>query len=296
MSFFLQQSVNGVVLGSVFALYALGFSLVLANLKVFHVAHAAVFTWGAIFAWQLTDRLEFPLLLALPAAAVLSGVLNTISYFILIRHLERRRHKELAAFISSLGGLIVLAELAAMRLDRSDVRLPFDLFPVQTWRVGTVQLSSIQLLIVGVAITTFFVLRWLIDRTEIGREVTAVAFDRELANVLGVNADRVSMFVFFISGAIAGIGAVLVAIAFNVINSELGGAYMVLAIAVMVIGGFGRISGTFAGGLLVGLAAAYTTGYLTSSYREVVVYLLLLVFLVVRPSGLFPAPDLAGRA
>jgi branched-chain amino acid transport system permease protein len=296
MEFFLQQSTNGIVLGCVYALFALGFSLVLANLKIFHVAHEGVFTWGAVIAWFLMEKLSLPLLVAFPLVMVAVGLLNVLLYGVLIRHLEKRTNRELAGFISSLGGLIVLVEAAEIVLDRKTVRLPFDAFPIKTWDLGWIQISSIQLLMVGVALVAFALMEWLVERTAVGREIKTVAYDRELASLLGVNADRVSAIVFFVSGAFGAISAMLVAIAFNVVNSDLGASFLVLAIAVTVIGGFGSIRGALVGGLLVGLASTYTTGYVTSSFREVVVFALMLGFLVVRPTGLFKVAQAGQRA
>lgn len=287
MTFFGQQTINGLALGSVFALYALGFSLVLANLKVFHIAHAAVFTWGAVFSWQLITRWHLPLVIGLPVAAVLCGLLNVMCYVVLIRHLERRHNKELAAFISSLGGLIVLNELAANFLDHKTVGLPDDVFPIRVWHVGGLEFSSIQLLIIAVTVLMFALLRWIVSATQLGREMRTVAFDRELASMLGANVDRVSAVVFFLSGALAAVGATLIAIIFNVIDANLGGLYLVLAMTAMVVGGFGSVAGVLAGGVIVGLASSYTTGYISTSYRDVVVFALLLAFLVIRPTGLF---------
>ena len=296
MEFFLQQSTNGIVLGCVYALFALGFSLVMANLKVFHVAHEGVFTWGAVFAWLLMEKVDLPLLVAAPLMVVAVGLLNVLLYGILIRHLERRTNRELAGFISSLGGLIVLVEAAEIVLDRKTVRLPFNAFPIHTWDLGWIQVSSIQVLMVGVAVVAFALMHWMVERTEVGREIKTVAYDRELASLLGVNPDRVSAIVFFVSGALGAISALLVAIAFNVVSSDLGASFLVLAIAVTVIGGFGSVRGALVGGLLVGLASTYTTGYVTSSFREVVVFAFMLAFLVVRPTGLFKVAEAGHRA
>ena len=296
MQFFTQQSINGVLLGLVYALFALGFSLVMANLKIFHVSHEGVFTWGAMIAWIMMDKMSMPVLIAAPLMIVAAGLLNVLLYMVLIRHLERRVNRELSGFISSLGGLIILVELSEIILDRQTVRLPFNAFPIHTWELGWIRFSSIQLLIAGVAIVAFAFMEWLVDRTEIGREIKAVAYDREVASLLGVNADWVSAVVFFVSGAFGAVSALLVAIAFNIINSELGASFLVLAIAVTVIGGFGSVRGVLVGGLLVGLVSTYTTGYITSSYREVVVFVVMLVFLVVRPTGLFKVAESGHRA
>lgn len=296
MGFFLQQTVNGVALGAVFALFALGFSLVFATMKAFHVAHAAVFTWGAVFAWKLTDDFGWSLVTALPVVAILAGGLNVVTYLIAVRHLEHRKNRDMAIFISSLGAGTVLTELATQILHNASVRLPFDLVTPRAWDLGPVDVSSLQLIMVGTAVLMFLGIRWLIGSTQFGREMQAVAFDRDVARILGVNAPQVSALVFFLSGALAGVGATLVAVSFNVIDGNLGHNYLVLAIAILVVGGLGNVAGGFIGGLLIGLASAYTTGYVTSSYRDVVVFGVLMLFLICRPDGLFRSDNILGRA
>ncbi|MFI5426595.1 branched-chain amino acid ABC transporter permease [Aeromicrobium sp. UC242_57] len=296
MNFFLQQTVNGVALGSLFALYALGFSLVFANMKVFHVAHAAIFTGGAVFAWELTDGLGWSLLAALPAVALLAGVLNVVVYLLAIRHLQGRKNSDMFIFVSSLGAGIVLTEIALHHLKNEVVRLPFGLIEARRWSVAGLQISNLQLIIVGTAVAMFVILRWLLTSTQFGREVNAVASDREVAAVMGINAERVSILVFFMSGALAGVGATLVALAFNTVEGNIGHNYLVIAMAVLVIGGIGSVAGGFLGGLMVGLASAFTTGYLSSSYRDVVVFGLLMAFLVLRPDGLVKTANVSNRA
>src|SRR4051794_22918655 len=174
MSFFAQQTVNGLALGSVFALYALGFSLVFANLKAFHVAHASIFTWAAVFSWYLTERQGWGLLPTVPVVMVLAGALNVVTYFVGIRHLEHRKHRDLAVFVSSLAVGILLTELALNYLDRSTVRMPFGLVSSHTWKVGVIRVSSVQALMLVAAAVVFVALRWLLGSTEFGREMQAV--------------------------------------------------------------------------------------------------------------------------
>ena len=287
MGFFAQQTLNGVVLGSVYALYALGFGLVLANLRIFHVAHAGVFTWGAIVSWQLTTGSGLPLVVAMPVAALLGGLLNVAAYAVFIRHLVDRRDRELAAFISSVGGLIVLVELAGMRLQHSTVRLPGDVFPVASWTAGPLRVTALQLTMVLSTALLVAALGWLVRRTQFGRELRAVAYNRQLAALLGADVDRVSAAVFFLSGALAAIAATLVAVAFNVVDSHLGQSYLLIALAAMVVGGFGSVIGVLVGGILIGLASSYSTAFLATSYRDLAVFGLLLLFLALRPSGIF---------
>lgn len=296
MTLFLQQTVNGLALGSVFVLYALGFTLVFANLKAFHVGHAAIFTWGAIFAWRLTDEYGWSLLAAVPVVALLAGLLNVATYFVAIRHLEHRKNRDLLVFVSSLGAGMLLTELAAHVLENGAVRLPFGLLTTRSWSLGPARISNLQVLMMVTSAVLFVALRWLLSSTQFGREMHAVANDREAAAVLGVNVNRVSAAVFFLSGAMAGVGATNVVLAFNVIESSLGHNYLVLAIATLVIGGIGNVTGGLVGGMLIGLVSAYTTGYLTSSYRDVVIFGLLMVILIVKPDGLFKSENVLNRA
>ncbi len=286
MDFWLQQTVNGVVLGSVYALYASGFGLVMANLRIFHVAHAAIFTWGAVVAWELTAHLGWPLLAALPAVAIAAGLINVLAYLLLIRHLLRRQHSDLVTFISSLGGLIVLTQLAFLVLDGDTKRIPPGAFSSTAVQWGPVRLSSLNLIMIGLAAVLVAAVSWVLARTQLGREIRTVAADRRTAALLGIDVDRVSAVVFFGSGAMAGLAASFVAVAFNVVDSGLGSTYLIIALAAMVVGGFGSMPGMLIGGLLIGLASTYATGYLSSSYRDLVVFGLLLLFLVVRPQGL----------
>jgi branched-chain amino acid transport system permease protein len=296
MNFFLQQSINGLVVGSAFALYASGFSLVIANLKVFHMAHAGVFTWAAITTWHLTAVSHISFWLALPAVAIVSGLLDVACYWLLLRHLESRPDREMAAFISSLGGFIVLTQAALIVLDQQAVGLRSETFPSHVWHFAGLQVSAIQALMLVTAVLSFAFLKWLVDRTQLGREVKAVSFDSNIAKLMGVRVGLTNSYVFFISGAMAGLSAALVSVAYKVIDAEVGSTYLVLAIAVMVIGGFGNVLGAAAGGYLVGLCSAYTTAYISSGMQQLVVFVLLLLVLVIRPSGLFSVANAEGKA
>jgi branched-chain amino acid transport system permease protein len=296
VNFFMQQTINGLVVGSAFALYASGFSLVIANLKVFHMAHAGVFTWAAIATWQLTTQWGLSFWFALPIVAIFAGVLDVVCYWLLIRHLENRSDREMAAFISSLGGFIVLTQAALLFLDQKAVGLHQGVFSTKVWHLGGLQMSAIQVLLLVAALFSFAFLKWLVDRTQLGREMKAVSFDSSIARLLGVRVGLTNSAVFFISGAMAGISAALVSVAYKVIDAQVGSTYLVLAIAVMVIGGFGSVLGAGVGGYLVGLCSAYTTAYVNSGMQQLVVFIVLLAVLVLKPAGLFTVASSEGRA
>lgn len=296
MTFFLQQTLNGVVNGAVLALFALGFSLVLSNLRIFHVAHEGVFAWGAIAAWFMMETLGLPFVVGAGAGILFAATLNVVLYFFPLRPLAEAKETELRGFVASIGSVIILIEVGELVLKGRTVRFPFEAFTVTTMTIGSISISSIQILIVMASLAVFLLLRWLVERTSLGRAIRAAAFDRELSALLGVNVDRVTAGVFALSGALGGLAAVLLAVAFNVISADMGATYLLLAVAVTVVGGFGSVKGTFIAGMIVGLAASYTTAYLTSAFQLVVVFALMMGFLVMRPSGLFRVPQAEIRA
>jgi branched-chain amino acid transport system permease protein len=291
MDFFLQQTVNGLVLGCVYALYALGFGLVMANLKVFFVTHAAVFTFGAIVAWQVTSRLGMPLWLAVIVAAIMSGLISVVGYYLLVRHLIGKRNPDLMIFISSLGGMIVLTELADQFLDGSVVRIPESAYTVSALSFGPIQLNTLQIAMVIVTLLLVVGISVLMKRTGFGRAVRSVAFRRDTSALLGINVDFVSAGVFFLAGALGGVAATFIGASFNVIDGHMGATYLVVALAAMVVGGFGSIPGVLVGGGLIGLASSYAVAFIGSAFRDIAVFALLMVFLIFRPAGIFKTND-----
>jgi branched-chain amino acid transport system permease protein len=296
MGFFLQQTLNGLVLGCVYALFALGFSMVLSILRIFNVAHEGVITWGALIAYAAIAVLGLPWMVGLVIAAIGAGLVNAGVYTIAIRHLQKRPDREMAGFISSLGMLIAVVEIADLAINREVRRLPFTAFPFMSWRFGGISISSMQIAFVVSTAIVFLVLWWTLQRTQFGREIRTVAFSRDIAATLGINVERTMIWVFFISGACAGIGATLVGTAFNVIDSGLGSRYLLTAIAVTVIGGFGSLPGAAVAGLLVGLVSSLTTAYWTTSFRDVVIFSTMLLVLWITPRGLFGSTLESGRA
>jgi branched-chain amino acid transport system permease protein len=293
MGFFAQQTFNGLVVGLVFSLFALGFALVLANLRIFNVAHEGVFVWGAIAAYFFSGVLHWPFVLAAVAAAISAALVNCLIYLLAIRHLLGRHDREMAGFVSSLGALIVLTQLADIALNQNSVRLPFNAFPIAVWHVGSLEISSIQLAMALAAIVVFVALWWLLEHSGVGRDIKAVTYDRELASIYGVNVERTTLTVFALSGLLAGIAAVLFSVAYIVISADIGDSYGLTAIAITVVGGFGSPVGTIVAGVGIGLVSSWTTAYVTTSYSEVVVFALMLAVLVVFPNGLVKTSEAA---
>jgi len=284
--YFLQQTVNGIAFGLVLALFAVGFSLVLANLGVFNIAHAAVFAAGPLIAYLLVIHLGVSVWLGWLIVIPLAAALNVFIYFVAVKPLRARPDRELSTFAACLGVLTALQALGDKLLNQQVVRFPPAAFSVTSLHIGSLLVSNIQILMIVLSLVSFAGLAYVINRTFIGRQIRAVAFDRHASEFLGVNSELVTVVVFLVSGAMAALAAIPISLAYNDISGELGNEYIVLAMAVMVIGGFGSVYGTLAASVALGVVNSLSAAYISSSYSEVIVFGALLLTLVVRPTGL----------
>jgi branched-chain amino acid transport system permease protein len=300
---FVQLTVNGVTLGSVYALVALGFSMVYGILKLLNFAHGDVMMVGAFVGWGTLNWLggsESPnvavwvlIVLLLVAAMLAGGVLGVVIERFAYRPL--RTAPRIAPLISALGVSFFLQN-SVLLLYGADFRsydtdFLIDLDRGIDWRV--LHVWTVRLLVVAAAVAMMVGLMLLVDRTKLGKAMRATSFDREAAAMMGIDVDRVIAATFFIGSALAGAAGVLVGLVFFQINHFMGFAYGLKGFTAAVVGGIGSIPGAMLGGLMIGLAEAYTVGYLTSSFKDVVVFSILIVFLLIRPQGILGRPDVS---
>jgi branched-chain amino acid transport system permease protein len=284
--YFLQQTVNGVALGLVLALFAVGFSLVLANLGIFNVAHAAVFASGPVVAYLLVLHLGISVWVGWVIAIPTAAAINALIYLIAVRPLRARSDRELSTFAACLGALTALQAFGDKLLNQQTVRFPPGALKIHPFHFAGLSLSNIQVLMIVLSLASFAILGYVINRTFVGRQIRAVAFDREASEFVGVNSELVTVLVFVVSGAMAALAAVPISLAYNNISGELGSEYIVLAMAVMVLGGFGSVYGTLIASVALGIVNSLTAAYISSSYSQLIVFGALLLTLVVRPTGI----------
>ncbi|AWW35554.1 hypothetical protein DN051_01815 [Streptomyces cadmiisoli] len=295
MSIFAEQLVNGLVLGCVYATFAFGFGLVIASLGVFNVAHEAVFTTGAVAAYLVVLYIgPMPLWLLVLVAAAAAAVVNSIVYLLLVRPLEGRRNHEMATFLSCIGGMFVLTEIVRLILDNHEVRFPAAI--EGGIKVFGLHINNRQVVMVLTSLAAFAVVYLVIERTQLGRAIRATSYDAEAATLQGINPSLTALIVFALSGALAGVAAAVIGAAYNVVDAEMGSSYFLIAMAVMVLGGFGNTLGTLIAGLVIGCVSTISTGFLTTGYRDVIVFGALLLVLSVRSEGLFPTRSARVRA
>ncbi|GAB1379066.1 branched-chain amino acid ABC transporter permease [Pararhodobacter sp.] len=293
----LQQLLNGVVVGGVYALFAVGFNLVFGVQRLLNLAHGAVFMTGAFVAYY-TVRAGGPLILGFVAAAIASGVLAMIIEIVCFRRLRKSGDAEFGAIISSMGAGMVIMTFWQWVSQTQVLRFPFDTVPVVIYRFWGLRVSLLQLMMAAAAIAIVLVMAWFIYRTAFGRQVRAVTDSERASMLVGINPNRIYNLTYFISGALAGAAGVLVGLAFNNINFTMGEPYLMFGFAIIILGGLGSIPGALMASLIFGMVQTLSIAYLPSGLTTAFIFSAMFLILLVRPNGLMgreEAGSLRGR-
>lgn len=289
MAQFLEQIMNGLVLGGIYALIAVGYTMVYGIIQLINFAHGEIFMFGAYFAFTLVTFLDIPFWIALPMSMILCAVLGMIIDVIAYRPL--RDASRLSALITAIGmsiGLQNLAQLiwkADQRTIRSDLLPSFFLSQNAINLPGGAALPYRDLFIIVLAIVLMVGLNRLIHLTKVGKAMRACAQNKVASNLMGINTNQVILITFAIGSALGAVAGVMVGLR-EVIEPMMGYYKGVAAFAAAVLGGIGNITGAMLGGILIGLAEALGAGYIDSSYRVAFAYIIMIAVILVRPSGL----------
>ena len=303
--FFVQQLVNGLTLGSVYALIALGYSMVYGILKLLNFAHGEVYMIGAFIGYGVltvaggaADPM-FPIWLLLSfmfiAAMIGSGLLGVVIERFAYRPL--RNAPRIAPLISALGVSFFLQNTALL-LFSADFRsygtfqLDDGALFVKGIHHGPLNISLIRIIVIVTTAALMVGLTLFVSRTRTGKAMRATAYDREAAAMMGIDVDRVIVVTFFIGSALAGAAGVMVGLVFQRVYHFMGFVAGLKGFTAAVIGGIGSIPGAMLGGIFIGLAEAFSTGYLSSTFYDLIVFGILIAVLIVRPTGLLGKADI----
>jgi branched-chain amino acid transport system permease protein len=301
---FIQLTVNGLTLGSVYALIALGYTMVYGILKLLNFAHGDVFMVGSFIGFGMLQLLggskdpvfSIYLVLVLVTLAAMAGtaVLGVAIERFAYRPL--RDAPRIAPLISALGVSFFLAY--SMQLMFGAQFRDYDTFGMANGDlffkgidIWDVKVSLVRIIVIVAAFVLMFVLWLLVTRTKTGKAMRATSIDREAAAMMGIDIDRVIVFAFVLGSALAGAAGVMFALRAPV-SVTIGFLAGLKGFTAAVIGGIGSIPGAMAGGLLLGFAEAYTQGYITTRWSDLVVFAILIGFMLFRPQGLFGKPDI----
>ena len=284
---FVQQLVNAVTLGSVYAIFALGFTLVFGVLEVINLSHGAVFMLGAYAALLSVIKLGLDIWLALPLAMAVSGLAGLLIDRLILKPLRDRKVHHLMPMIATIGVAIMITSVAQGLFGAEVSRFPFETVSEKNFNFGDVQVTALQLAIVLVSFCLMAFLFYVLKGTKLGRGIRAVAENPDTAALLGVNVEGIFGLVSFVAAMLGGGAGVLIGLSFNSIYPFMGQPLMPKGVAVVILGGMGDVRGAVAGGLFLGLAEVMSVAYLSSNYRDAIAFGLLFLILLIRPSGIF---------
>jgi branched-chain amino acid transport system permease protein len=284
-----QQLANGVLLGSTYALVAIGYTLIFGVLRLLHLAHGEVFMVGAFAGLAAVRWLHAGGFAAVLAGGLAGALLGMVLEIVAFRPIRRRAGSFLAPIVSSLGCGLVLQEVMTKLFGSQQIGFPAQ-FAGTRYDLGPISVSSTQLFILGVALLAMLALQFFVRLTRYGMAMRATAENLDVARILGVNVDTVVVITFAVASGLAGAAGVLVGLEFNAISPFMGVDMSIKGLAIMLIGGLGSIYGAMAGGLILGIVEVLSVGYLASSYRDAFAFTLMIAVLLVRPQGLFAAP------
>lgn len=301
----LQQILNGLAIGSVYSIFALGYTLIFSILRVINFGHGAIFTLGAYFTYLLTGAstnangilanmalpIHLPFFAAVMLGGLLAGIVSIIIERVAFRPLRNRGADSLLTLVSSLGVAIALVNLIQYLVGAETYSYPSGIlgslppsinFGTETQRIPV---RTVQIVILGISLVIVVLLTLLINRTKVGKALRAVAEDTTTASLLGIHTDQLILLTFFLSGFLGGLAGTLVAMSVNISGPYFGISFGLKGLAVIVLGGLGDIPGAVAGGLVIGLAEAFVPASLIN-YKDAIAFALLFVILLIRPQGL----------
>ena len=283
MSTILQQVINGISIGSVYALIAVGYSLVYSILKFSNFAHGGVLMLGSYFGFFALTLLNLPFWLALPLAIVGAGLLGVVNERLAYRPIRIRNSPLLYLMISSLGASIFLENFTIVTIGPNFRTYP-DVFPIQPFMIGELSIGRLDVIIMVIAAISMALLTWIIYGTRIGNAVRATSYDMRVASLMGINPDAIVALVFFLAGASAGLGGVLFGIKYTVWPQM--GILTLKAFIAAVVGGLGSLPGAVLGAMVLGVTETFAAAFVSSAFRDLFSYALMIIIIVVRPGGL----------
>jgi branched-chain amino acid transport system permease protein len=292
MEQFLQQLTNGLAVGGIYALIALGYTMVYGVLKLINFAHGDLFTYGAYLGMTLltslllTDRLGAVLGVIVLAAmvmglvALLGAILERAAYRPL------RESPRLSAVVSALGASIFLQNTIMLVYGARFQVYPENILPQTAVRLLGIDIPLIRILVLLVSLVMMAALYLFVQKTKIGMAIRAAAIDQGAARLMGIDVNKVILIVFLIGPALGGAAGLLVGLYYGQINFTMGWIYGMKAFTAAILGGIGNIPGAMVGGLLLGVIEALGAGYLSIAWKDAISFFVLILILIVRPTGL----------
>ncbi|ADO82203.1 branched-chain amino acid ABC transporter permease [Ilyobacter polytropus] len=279
----IQQLLNGLALGSVYALIAIGYTMVYGIIKLINFAHGDIYMAGAYFGYVAVARLNLGFIPALILAMTLSALLGIIIEKVAYKRL--RNSPRITLLITAIGMSLLLEN--GFRLIFGPNPKPFpELLKTKIFHLGSLRINNIQLIIFAVSIVLVIILEYIVFKTKTGKAMRASSYDIEAAKLMGINVDKIISLTFAIGSALAGAGGILVGIAYPRIEPYMGIMPGLKAFVAAVLGGIGVLPGAMLGGLVMGVAETFTKAFISTKLSDAIIFSILIVVLIVKPDGL----------
>jgi len=282
----IQQWINGLQLGAVYALIALGYTMVYGVLRLINFAHGDIFMLGAFIGYFLIIKFHLPIYLIFIITMLATGVIGYLIEKVAYRPL--RNAPKISLLITAVGVSLFIEYLFSMNALFTPNYIAFPrIFPVVFYEFPFFSLTNIQITIFLITCISLMLLYLLIYKTKYGRAMRAVSYDQETASLMGINIDWIISFTFVAGASLAGIGGILYGMAYPQINVFMGIMPGIKSFIAAVLGGIGIIHGAVVGGLIIGISEVFVSAFISSTFRDGVIFFILLIVLLLRPSGIF---------
>ena len=278
-----QQLVNGIILGSIYALLALGYTMVYGIIKLINFAHGDIYMIGAFVGYYAINSLKMNFWIALVFSMIVCAILGVVIEFLAYRPL--RNSTRISALITAIGVAFFL-EYIMVYFVGADTRSFPQSIKVHTYHLGSISVTNVQLLILVVALVLMVALQLIVKKTKMGKAMRAVSVDSDAAELMGISVNNTISFTFALGSSLAGAAGVLIGLYYNSIEPLMGMTPGIKAFVAAVLGGIGIIPGAALGGFVIGILETLSTAIGLSSYRDAIVYGVLIVILLLRPAGI----------
>ncbi len=282
---FIQQLINGVSLGSIYALIALGYTMVYGIIKLINFAHGDIYMVGAYIGFFAVTVANISIVPALIISMAVTGILGILIERIAYKPL--RHAPRISLLITAIGVSFFLEYTSMYFVSPTPRTFPNVMDSSLSLNVGPFVINAQQLLIFAITFVLMIVLTYIVQKTKMGKAMRAVSFDTETAQLMGIDANRVISFTFGIGSALAAAGGVLVGVYYNSIDPLMGIMPGLKAFVAAVLGGIGSIPGAMTGGIILGVIEALVSGFISSTFRDAAAFAILILVLLFKPSGLF---------
>lgn len=290
MNQFLQQLINGLSLGSIYALIALGYTMVYGIIKLINFAHGDIYMIGAYSSFYITRILGYKdgsnlgvFVIALVATMIICGITGMIIERIAYKPL--RHATRIAALITAIGVSYFIEYMMQFFIGAEPIKYP-QLIPNNAFHLGPVRITAEQITIFVITIALMLLLEFIINKTKMGRAMRAVSVDEGASQLMGINVDTTISFTFLLGSALAGVAGILVGVYYNTMNPLMGFTPGLKAFIAAVFGGIGSVPGAMIGGFFVGFAETMVIAYGSSLWKDAIVYVILILILILKPEGL----------